>query len=179
MGEQDKPVTVADVMRRMQAEPRYESYAMHSFPSGFEGAVLEAEKLGLVDVERHWRDWTLMVSLTEAGKAWTDDKPPLPQRVPGKSLTDAYAEQQMTEAADRDLRAQRLGELHSWLSERYVDAVEAVHLDRQRVYAEVLYFIETGQRPLEYPTVMAEYEKHLLESASDAVSRRDGSSARF
>ncbi len=116
-------------------------------------------------------------------------KPTLPKRVPGQSLTDAYAAQHLTEqeelrrkanAYDQGLavlaqveqetalKAQRLNEIHEWLTGRYADAVEALQMYKQRVYAEVLYFIETGQRPLEYPTAMAEFEKNLFNTVSQA-----------
>ena len=71
-----RDATVEDVMRRMHAEPRYESYGLWALGwgmgpvQGIETALREAEKLGLVTITKHWRTGLLYTNLTEAGKRY-------------------------------------------------------------------------------------------------------------
>lgn len=72
----------------------------------------------------------------------------LPQRKPGQSLTDAYAARVTAEVAERDLKAQRLDELHAWLTQQYLAAAKAEWGRRGgRHMVRALFFVETGLDP--------------------------------
>lgn len=86
-------------------------------------------------------------------------KPPLPQRIPGQSLADAYAAKQLAEQEETALKAHRLNEVHEWLIAQYEAAVEAVQLYKMRVYSEVLYLIETGKNPQDNLEELAQFEQ--------------------
>lgn len=101
-------------------------------------------------------------------------KPPLPQRIPGQSLTDAYAAEQLAEQEETRLKAQRLDDVHAWLSAWYRSCVVHVQLYKQRVYAEVLYIIETGKLPADDLAAMAEFEKNLYNTALAAIEEQNG-----
>lgn len=97
----------------------------------------------------------------------------LPKRVPGQSLTDAYAAEQLAEQEETRLKAQRLHDLHEWLSEWYISCVANCQLYKQRVYAEVLYFIETGRKPADNLNDMAEFEKNKYSDAEAAIEAQN------
>jgi len=95
----------------------------------------------------------------------------LPQRVPGQSIADAYAAQMTQEQQETALKAQRLTDVHEWLMAEYARQVANVQLYKQRVYAEVLYFIETGRRPTDDVAAMAEFEQERYNTVWSVIEK--------